>query len=67
MKINAKDLLAHGNLGNDLFDDKESFLIEVSDNDVEVYGGLKEIECACTGLATALDLCVRNSRIFTIY
>jgi hypothetical protein len=63
IKINVKDLLVHSNLGNDLFDDKESFLIEISDNDIEVYGGLREIECVCTGIGTASQTCARKSYV----
>lgn len=43
--INIKDLLGHQILGNDLFNDSESFMMEINDESECVIGGWIQLTC----------------------
>jgi hypothetical protein len=58
--ITINDLLSNGAAGNDLFSDTESFMMELSDDDQDVVGGVGETPMIHTTPLLTTIHCTRN-------
>jgi hypothetical protein len=58
--ITIENLLNSGTTGNDLFDDAESFMMELSDDNQDVMGGVGETPVIHTTPLLTTIHCTRN-------
>jgi hypothetical protein len=60
--IKVNDLMNLNLAGTDLFEDPETFLTELSEENDEVFGGLKPVDCLAPTCERSRIICPRSDR-----